>query len=458
MGESKVENRMDQYFSLRDFYYVLFRHKMSIFTILFSASIITIIGVFIMPEMYESKAAVLIKMGRENVTMAMPPTSQQPVVTSLGLRKEDINSEIEILENRYIIEKVVKKIGIDFLFPKTTQPKGFFKQKKYQIKQIFKKIRNELNNILFKLELKKKIPPYERAVLAVQQNISVKQVSNSDVIEIRFGWHDPVIATKVLDTLLDFYLEHHSDAHKISGGHEFFQNQVELIGEQLRDSENRLQRLKRGQKITSFEEQNRLLLMQLADFRASLLKTQTDIAETATKINALERQMSDLIEAITPGFDLAYKELEKEFLLQKVNLKALNSRKEELEEHIESYRKDLEILNANDMTLIRLDRQIRFNEENYDLYRKKLEETRISDILDNKRIINVRVIAPAFSSFTPVSPNRLLIIGFGAIISLIFSIGFAFLKEYVNHSFNTAEDVKKYLDLPVLASIKEMKK
>ena len=53
----------------------------------------------------------------------------------------------------------------------------------------------------------------------------------------------------------------------------------------------------------------------------------------------------------------------------------------------------------------------------------------------------------------PKTPNKKLNIALGFILGFMISSGLAFLLEYMDNSLKTADDVKKYLDLPVIGSI-----
>jgi len=283
-----MDEKADLPFSLRDLYFVLFRHKVAIVLLFLSALFAVVVGVYLWPETYQANARILVKVGRENVSLpTVSPTSQQQIVASLGLRKEDINSEIEILTSRLITEKVVNELGTDFLFPKSpksTEPKTLFKRIKYVAGQKISEIKDFINELLYKIDFKKKLPLYDEAVLALQARLSAKQIRFSDVIEVQFTWFAPDIAEEILDTLMDLYLVHHSEAHRTSGGYEFFQKQVEVLEKRLADSENKLKSLKEGKEITAYEEQGRLLLGQLTNFRASLKTTKTELAGANERI------------------------------------------------------------------------------------------------------------------------------------------------------------------------------
>ena len=450
-------NALEQTYSMRDLFDVLFRHKLKILIVFFTMFLTAFAGVYVLPEKYEATASLLVKLGRENITTPTVSSSAQNQVVTMGLRKKDINNEIELLHNRFIIEKTVRKLKTDFLYPEQEIPKEFLKKIKYYLKQAVKQVREQVYELLYLLDLKKKLSPYEEAITGIEKGLKVEQIKDSDVINITLRWFDPDIARITVDTLLGFYMEHHLKSHMTSGGYEFFKTQVGIIKNNLNEAEDKLENLENQGSITSYEKQRKDLLEQLTSFTFSLRNTQTEIIQARVAIAELKNQMSSLIKSITPGFSVSYKEAERNLMLQEVELKSFEARRTKLIQHIESYRKELGSLNTYKIKLRRLERQIRINEENYQLFRKKLEEARISEVLDTERIVNVKIIDPASGSFVPVRPRKLLITGAGLLLSLIFGISVAFLAEYLDHSIKTVEDVRDYIDLPVLATIPEGK-
>jgi capsular polysaccharide biosynthesis protein len=52
-----------------------------------------------------------------------------------------------------------------------------------------------------------------------------------------------------------------------------------------------------------------------------------------------------------------------------------------------------------------------------------------------------------------VKPNKKLNIAIAFFLGLMVSVGVSFLLEYMDSTIKTPEDIKKYLDLPVLGTI-----
>ena len=87
-----------------------------------------------------------------------------------------------------------------------------------------------------------------------------------------------------------------------------------------------------------------------------------------------------------------------------------------------------------------------------------MEESRISDILDRERFVNVKIISQPQGSEEPVHPKRLMMMGLGFGFAVIFCLVLLFASDFFDHTIKHDGDLKKYLGLPVLVSIQEVKK
>jgi capsular polysaccharide biosynthesis protein len=68
-------------------------------------------------------------------------------------------------------------------------------------------------------------------------------------------------------------------------------------------------------------------------------------------------------------------------------------------------------------------------------------------------IDNVQIIDTARVSYTPVRPNLATNIAIAVVLGMMLGVGIIFLIEFLDNTIKTAEDVQKYLDLPVLGVI-----
>ena len=94
--------------SLRDFLRILFKRKTQILHFFLATFSTVAIGTFAIKPTDEAKAQILIKIGRES--MYVPATGSGNPVISIN-REVQINSEIEILKGRSLIQDVVSFLG-----------------------------------------------------------------------------------------------------------------------------------------------------------------------------------------------------------------------------------------------------------------------------------------------------------------------------------------------------------
>ena len=103
--------------SIRDFYFVIFRQKWKI--IIFFLTVVTVVtvGTLISSPIYQSEAKLLIRVGRESVSL--DPTASTGQTISIGQQREaEVKSELEILKSQDLVERVVDTIGpAAFLHP-----------------------------------------------------------------------------------------------------------------------------------------------------------------------------------------------------------------------------------------------------------------------------------------------------------------------------------------------------
>jgi uncharacterized protein involved in exopolysaccharide biosynthesis len=99
-----------------------------------------------------------------------------------------------------------------------------------------------------------------------------------------------------------------------------------------------------------------------------------------------------------------------------------------------------------------IQRGLKVNENNYLLYQHKVEEARISDALDKQRILDVSLAEMPSTPVLPAHPVWLYGL-LGALLACMFG-GFAvFTAEYADNTFRTPDEVRAFLQIPVLASL-----
>lgn len=71
---------------------------------------------------------------------------------------------------------------------------------------------------------------------------------------------------------------------------------------------------------------------------------------------------------------------------------------------------------------------------------------------------NVKILDPAVLPKAPFKPNKKLNVLIAGIVGIMVSLGLIILLEYMDTTIKSAEDVNKYLDIPVLGTIPNIAK
>jgi uncharacterized protein involved in exopolysaccharide biosynthesis len=470
--------------SLRDLLHVFFKHKAEILAI-FILTVATVIVIsFSTTPAYEANARLLVKIGREY--MSQPEVGEGQSLMMLD-QEGIINSEIQILNNRELIEKVVTAMGVDILYPslvdnawpRTTQ--------------------------------------IEVAVGQFINSLEVWGVDKSSVIGVSFQHHDQVVAEKALTILIDFFKAKHLEVFS-NPQSSFLEQQLVNYKQRLKTSESAYESFKQQYKVYSVEEQRSLLLQQQVTLDTDSKSINNRIAELQKKIAAHRGQLQDItqstnrytqtardgivVDAETRLLELQLKEqellaknyredgrlvgnvrneiqlvrnfleaqeenirrktlttnpvyqgLEQEMLKSEAELASQQAKAVTLAQQLSQLERKIQSVDQKQNELRSLQRELSINEKNYQTYVEKLEEARISDNLDRQNIANISVIKAPVASVKLVKPSTSLKIILGVLLGTIGGLGFAFFSEFTSQSFSIPEQVEKRLGLPVLTSI-----
>lgn len=112
--------------SLRGLSRSVFRHKRKVAGFFVATMTLVTVTVLLLPRGYRSEAKLFVRLGRENVMLDPTTTlNQAPVVAVPQSRENEINSVIEILRSRPLLEQVVDRVGADTVLGTGDLPADF---------------------------------------------------------------------------------------------------------------------------------------------------------------------------------------------------------------------------------------------------------------------------------------------------------------------------------------------
>lgn len=453
--------------SARDFLTILFKHKYKIIIVFLIIVVPVTIFSFMQPPVYEAESSMMVKFGREYI--------YRPEVGNTGGKiidqAETLTAEMQILTSRDLIEKVIKTIGVYNIYP-------------------------DMANAPLK-----GMTPLEAAIPDFRQSLSTQNIRNSNVIKVSFQHKDPEVTAGVVNLLVELYKEKHLQVLSNSKS-SFLEQQLAAYRVKLKESEDKLEAFKEKHGVFSLEEQRSLLLQQRVDlditlkiiqnrvheleqiFSSSAIRTSMAFGRSPFASDTEQYRVMDDAKAGLLTLQLRERELlgrynegsimtqdirkeiqrvqeflrEQEETLARAEMDSLNARGAAVKQQINMLEKGLRTFDLAGKELKKLRREAAAGEENYKIYLSKLEEARISEDMDRRKLANISVIQEAFVPALPVKPRKALNILLGIIMGSFAGLGFAFFSEYLSQSLSTPESAERRLNLPVLAAVSYKKR
>ena len=205
-------------------------------------------AMLVLKKVWRSDAKLLVRVGRESVSL--DPTATTGQVVSLALtRLQEVNSEIEILTSRRLADRVVDALGPDAVLDGGAGPLRRLER--------LAGLEGAGDDEAGKRRL--------RATESLLERLEVRAVKDSNVIGVAYEADDPRRAQVVLDRLLAFFLEEHINAHHTRGSHRFFEREVVALRGALDRTESQLRDLKSASGIVALGSQREALSARLSD-------------------------------------------------------------------------------------------------------------------------------------------------------------------------------------------------
>ncbi|MFC2144408.1 GumC family protein [Acidobacteriota bacterium] len=495
--------------SLRDLLTVVFKRRRLILLVVIVVVAIVMLATLAAPRSYRVSATLLVNEARAEMPIA--PAASQPLFVN-QVSEQDLNSEIEILRGRQLIEEVVEAVGEN---ESVSKKKGWIARGKGRLKLL--------------LGGGPQLSRFDSLVIHLQEYVEISPVRKSNVIKIAYQSEDPEWATRVVGTLTDRYLERRAERYQSPQTVVFFEEQMREAQVRLNESENALERYVNEESITmvdgsdgsdSLAAQKDMVMQRLAGLETELgaaevefqsqrrqmtslqemIRREPERLESSSRLNQdaaseeIERALESLrlqrdallqdfkpdsrhVRDINTQIEMAeerlaqirgemgvsgtesnpvYLQVKGELLRTEAALEGIDARVASLKAHVLAYRKELDDLNGKAFDVESLRRDAQTAEEDYLLYRKKHEEARISAAMDQEKFINVTVAQPAQIPLKPEPRGLGLKLLLSLSVGLLGGVGLAFgLETFLDRSFTTAEDVEKKLGIPHIASIPE---
>ena len=449
---------------LRDIIKILKKRRRIIINIFLACVFLAALVSFIIPPTYEGEATLRIKQpkGLADSLLADLPMG------NVAATKQLMSTYAEIIKSRTVVQELIDK----------TQSN------------------------------KEKIPTYE----AMLNRITTQSVKDTEILNVKVQAPTPEEAQYVTNTLVEIFLNRMTNLVRSeqSTVRKFIGDRLRESKKELEQAEEALKRYKRDHQIISPEDETKAMVAGMAELAkmqaenavalasaqasekgfeyqlgqekpgfiadspliqqykgklaelevqlVSLKQNYTDkhpqvmavkaaIAETQKK---LEAEVTKVIRSEAPSMNMVHLELLKGKILAGIQVSSAMAQQAAIRQITAESEKKLDQLPVKEQGLAKVMRDVMVAQEIYVMLAKRHEEARISEVMQPT---DVQVIDNAVVPEKPIKPRKALNIAIAAILGLFFGTATAFGLEYMNRTIRTAEDVQRYLELPVLGSI-----
>ncbi len=451
---------------LKEFIRVLSRRKKLVITTAIITSLMALLITLLMQPVY--RATSTIKVERYATNSNMDILDNQVSRTD----RDFFETQIHLIQTKALAKRVIDKLGID-----TTKTSGGFFSK---IKKVFSGSTDTPKNT-----------DMETLFL---ENLTVKPVSNSQLLTISYDAPDPKMAATISNAIAKTFVRQNLERrfNTATDYKSYISENIQVTKKNLEDAEARLNAYAQAQGIVQDVDGQSTAGHTLKKQAEELVQAEKERIEAEAAYNIYQKDKSkDASSVISDPYIMSLKKgaarLENQYqkLRNKRTRAARNLRKQidamlaDIQSESDAIKSSLETkylealqkekmlrtqLNKSKKNALsaqskntkynRLLREVEINQLAYD---KQLEQLMAVNMASNVGTNNIAIIdqaTPPTKKFKPSLKTNLL---FGGLLGLLLGMGLAFLREFVDDSIKGTSILEKISGLPVLSQLPEVK-
>jgi len=473
---------------LLDYWLVVRKHRWSIAVI--TACVVALFFLFTlyMDPVYKATATLVI----EREQAASPLTGERIDYESYASQTLTFNTHFKLIESKPVLERVIEDLDLVRLQA----------NKDLEISPLAKLVATVKRNVRMLLGKQTPVRTPEEKRFAVMEKlrskIRIQQDRNTRLLRVSVVDKDPKRAQEIANSVARAYVEFNI-SNRMSNTRNtlaWVRNQAYAMKKQLEDSEQEFLEYKQNEKLFSLEGKQKLIAQKIEEFNDSSLKARNQRQEIEANLAQLRSALetdADVMEVRSivenPYIDQLYShliQLEMDYSTLSKTFKGKHPKVVEVQTGIENarnqlkeeIRKEVQNLETKRAVLLQkenafyqnvldfekealetsekelryriLERNVFTNQKLYDTLLGKLKEANVIQDVD---VSNIRISEEAHKPLAPMGSKKRLYLLLGLLLGLGLGVGQAFFREYMDQSFHTEDDIRRYTGLPVLAVI-----
>lgn len=468
--------------SLRDIFAILGRRKWTIlFTTLFTL-LFALLFTFSTKPSYVAHATIQIEKEAPTVVSFSPTTSQ---AAPDSLQDPFFRTRYEMLKSRALAETVVEQENLETSLRTAGEPpesmKGFF--------SLF-----SLPKLIGADKAASEDPePLSDITELFGKNLQIQPIDATHLVNIFYEGSSPNEAQRTVSAVISNFIQMQIDTKSETGEYakEFLSQELEKAREKLQNAEKILVEYSNENGILNIDSNQTRHVRKLNDLSSALV--QAEIRRTAAESHFREMQNTGSVSTVLNNpvitnlkgrlvqlegdyqerlklFKPAYPDmlrLNQQITDLRRNLnRELNTIKGSLESDFESARqqenqlraelksfnRELYSLQGKGVDYNTLKREVDSSGALYNGLLQRVEEVGISSAA-NANTSNISIIDPPREPVKKYRPNPKLNVLVGSLAGILLGVGLAFLRDSLDQSIKSSDDLQKFTGLPILGSI-----
>ncbi len=476
---------------LRDYYRVVRKHLRLIIVCFLGTSLAAALTLLTMTPIYTAQTTLLIE-----------PKSPQVLdfrdVLAESSESEFYKTQYEILKSRTLAARVIReqRLDTDSAFTGEVRDDGFVARlwagaqgwlmaPKRGVKQFFPGRPKSDGETPLGVK-----PELINAYIGM---LAIVPSERTQLVKVAFNTPDPQLSARLANAHAQAYI-YHGLAHRTQaseGAQGFLQGSLGELKERVEQSEAALNRYRQSMGIISLDDKENIVVERLADLNKHLTEAEADRIGLESQVQLIRKRRyeslpaivnSSLIQTLTvqaaqleneyaklttvfkqghPRLNQLQAQLKDKRRLQKEEIQkvvegidssylAAAAKEKQLRIEMEKQRAAALRLKNTAVEYVALAREVDTNRQLYDSVLQRMKETGVSAEL---RTSNVFVIDEAEQPGAPSSPKIMQSMRLAALLGLIGGVGVAFLREHLNNTLKTPQEVERYLRLPNLSIV-----
>lgn len=505
--------------SFRDFVRLFYIFRRPFWHAVLATVVIVVLGAFTLPPKFASEARLLVKPGRENLTVPIDAGDRATYMPYASQRDPIIDDEKMLTGQPVVIQ--VARAYLAEMDALDHRPVSGWQAIKKTVRKGLLAVLDTARGTAVLLGLSENSGPEERLAEKFADKFKVTHGPGSNVMELSFTWDDPHVAQRVMQTWVKIYTDERTAVLGRKSLVVFYDakvrdadQQIDLLKGQLRASLEQINGVSAEERLKAISKRLNDLQDRRAEALAERMALEQGVAYAAGRAGklsgetvaerevglgpnwvALNGQLAELKRQRADGLRV-FKEtaptmvslnesiasLEAQLKTEERNVQRSEKRtpnelgaliaRNQLEKSVrlrelislgESFDKEIAQLTdarrrvfAHEPELARVEQALQVAEKSRLLYLDNLEHARIDQSLDDSRINNIAVIQAATLNPSRVSPKSLLLLVLALPAGLIVGLVVIYLCALLDKRIHDGGHIAERFGVPLWTTVKDI--